>query len=71
MKKNKNLDILFLKKYMPSSLYLFFLSLLVFTGTILSLSIPIFIMKLIDNMKNGLNGTDIILVISLKHQRKL
>lgn len=65
MKKNKNLDILFLKKYMPSSLYLFFLSLLVFTGTILSLSIPIFIMKLIDNMKNGLNGTDIILVISL------
>ena len=65
MKKNKNLDILFLKKYMPSGLYLFFLSLLVFTGTILSLSIPIFIMKLIDNMKNGLNGTDIILVISL------
>lgn len=65
MKKNKNLDILFLKKYMPSSLYLFFLSLLVFIGTILSLSIPIFIMKLIDNMKNGLNGTDIILVISL------
>ena len=50
---------------MPSGLYLFFLSLLVFTGTILSLSIPIFIMKLIDNMKNGLNGTDIILVISL------
>ena len=50
---------------MPSSLYLFFLSLLVFIGTILSLSIPIFIMKLIDNMKNGLNGTDIILVISL------
>lgn len=65
MRKNNNLDILFLKKYMPSSLYLFFLSLLVFTGTIVSLSIPIFMMKLIDNMKNGLHVTDIMLVISL------
>ena len=65
MRKNNNLDILFLKKYMPSSLYLFFLSLLVFTGTIVSLSIPIFIMKLIDNMKNGLHVADIMLVISL------
>ena len=65
MKRKNNLYILFLKEYIPNRLYLIFLSFLILSGTLVSLSIPIFIMKLIDNMKNGLYLIDILLIIVL------
>ena len=65
MKKNNYLDIVYLKKYLPNNFYLFFLSLLILTGTIVSLSIPIFIMGIINNMKNGIHISSILVVISL------